>query len=691
MKTKILIYITLLLLSTQSFAQIDRTKVPEPGPAPKIELGNYESFTLNNGLKVFVVEHRKLPKVAFSLILDKDPTLEGENAGYVSMAGQMLQRGTKSRTKDQLDEEIDFIGATLSTSSNSIYGSSLKKHSEKLVELMADVLLNPSFPEEELEKIKRQTISGLAAQKDNPNSIASRVSQIMVYGKDHPYGEPTTEETVENVNIQQIKDYYKTYFKPNIGYLAIVGDISKSEAEALVKKHFEKWEKGEVPKHEYKEPSVPDQIKIAIVDRPASVQSVINVTYPVILKPGDPNVIKARVANHILGGDMSGRLFMNLREARGFTYGSYSSLSSDKLVGRFNASASVRNEVTDSATVEILNELRKIREEKVTEAELEQVKNNITGNFARSLESPQTIASFALNIERYNLPKDYYANYLKNLDAVTLDDVYEVAQKFINPDQGHIVIVGKSEEISDKLLNLGEVEFYDIYGEKVTPVSASEIPEGVTAETIIDNYLQALGGKEKIKSIKDVKISSKANAMGRELEITSAMKSPDKSYQALTMGGMELQKAVTDGKNAAMFQQGQPMPMDDKAKNEMLLTAGLFPELKYQEMGVITMLKGIENINNKEAYAVEVSMPSGKNATHYFDKESGLKVMETQTVETGQGEMTISTEYSNYKEVDGVKFPHTMMIPLGGPQKMKAEVISVEINKGLQDELFKIQ
>ncbi len=134
MKTKIFIYITLLFVSINSIAQVDRTKIPEPGPAPKIELGDYESFTLDNGLKVFVVEHTKLPRVAFSLILDKDPTLEGEKAGYVSMAGEMLQRGTKNRTKEQLDEEIDFIGATLSTSSNSIYGASLKKHSEKLVE-----------------------------------------------------------------------------------------------------------------------------------------------------------------------------------------------------------------------------------------------------------------------------------------------------------------------------------------------------------------------------------------------------------------------------------------------------------------------------------------------------------------------------------------------------------------------------
>ncbi|MDQ3393653.1 MAG: insulinase family protein [Bacteroidota bacterium] len=671
-------------------AQVDRTKVPEPGPAPKIELGNYESFTLKNGLKVFVVEHRKLPKVSFSLIIDKDPTLEGENAGYVSMAGQMLQRGTKNRTKDQLDEEIDFIGATLSTSSNSIYGSSLKKHSDKLVELMADVLLNPSFPEAELEKIKKQTISGLAAQKDNPNAIASKVAQILVYGKDHPYGEPTTEETVETINIEMINQYYKTYFKPNISYLAIVGDINKKEAEKLVNKYLSKWEKGDVPKHEYKEPALPETTKIAIVDRPASVQSIINVTYPVVLKPSSPDVIKARVTNHILGGDASARLQMNLREARGFTYGSYSSLSTDKLVGRFNASASVRNAVTDSATIEIINELKKIKSEKATEEELDLVKNNITGNFARSLESPQTIASFALNIERYKLPKDYYANYLKNLAEVSLNDVQEMSSKYIKPENSYVVVVGKADDISENLKKIGEIEFFDIYGEKYSREEASKIPAGLTGEMVIENYLKAVGGKEKIKALQDVKISAKANAMGRDVELTNATKGVDKSLQSLSMGGMELQKAVISGNKAAMFQQGQAMPLDETMVKEMVASAGIFPELRYPEAGVKTNLKGLERMENKDVYIVEVLMPTGKTSLHYFDKDSGLKVMETQKVETPQGEMTLSTEFSNYKEVNEIKFPHTIMVPLGGPEKMKAEVTSIEINKGLKDDLFKL-
>jgi hypothetical protein len=397
------------------------------------------------------------------------------------------------------------------------------------------------------------------------------------------------------------------------------------------------------------------------------------------------------VTNHILGGDASARLYMNLREARGYTYGSYSSLSSDKIVGRFNASASVRNEVTDSAAVEILNELKRMKQEKVSDAELELVKNNITGNFARSLESPQTIASFALNIERYNLPKDYYANYLKNVAAVSLDDVQDISNKYIKTDNSYIIVVGKADEISEEMKSIGEIEYYDIYGEKYIRGEASEIPTDLTAETVLDNYIKAVGGSEKIKAFKDIKISAKANAMGRDLEITNAVKNPDKALQSLSMGGMELQKAVTSGNKAVMYSQGQAMPMDENTIRDMVASAGIFPELRYKELGIQTKLKGVERVENKEVYVVEVTLPTGKTALHYFNKDSGLKVMETQSVESPQGEMTLTTEFSDYKEVEGVKFPHTIHIPLGGQQKMKAEVTSIEINTGLKDDFFKVQ
>src|SRR5690606_16433314 len=223
--------------------------------------------------------------------------MEKENAGYVSMMGQLLRTGTTSREKAKLDADIDFLGAYLSTSSSGVYARSLKKHADKIVEIMADVVLNPSFPDSELEKLKKQTISALAANKDDANAIAADVAQVLRYGKNHPYGEITTEETVANIDLAEIKKYYNTYYRPNNAYLAVVGDINQKEAEKLVKKYFSDWKKGDVPKAEYPMPKAPEETIIALVDRPNAVQSVINVTYPVALKPGHPDVVKSNVMN----------------------------------------------------------------------------------------------------------------------------------------------------------------------------------------------------------------------------------------------------------------------------------------------------------------------------------------------------------------------------------------------------------
>ncbi len=206
------------LTASESNAQskLDRSVRPKPGPAPKVQIGKIESFQLENGLKVFVVENHKLPKVSYSLMLNLDPMSEGNIKGYSEMLGSLLGTATKNRTKDQINKESDFIGASLNTSSTGIYGSSLKKHNEKLLELMSDILLNPVFNQDEMDKIKTQTLSGLQASKNTPESMAANVSGFLNYGKKNPYGEITTEETVKNISLDDCKSYYETYFKPNV-------------------------------------------------------------------------------------------------------------------------------------------------------------------------------------------------------------------------------------------------------------------------------------------------------------------------------------------------------------------------------------------------------------------------------------------------------------------------------------------
>lgn len=680
----------LVLLAVAVQAQVDRSKAPKPAPAREIKIGEYQTFTLKNGLQVFVVENHKLPRIQISLQLKNDPIYQGDKEGYVEMAGTLIGTGTKTRTKAQLDEEIDFIGANLNTSSDGIFASSLSKHTTKLLDLLTDVLYNPAFSPEEMEKLKTQTLSGLAASKDEPNSIASTVRRALVYSKQHPYGLSTSEKSVAVITLDDCKNYFATYFKPNNAYLVLVGDIDLKTAKTQVEKYFGKWAAGEVKNASYALPKEPAKTYVALVDRAASVQSVINISYPVDLKPGTPDAIKTRVANQILGGGFSARLMQNLREKHGYTYGARSSLNPDNLVGNFNASASVRNEVTDSSVFEFLSELKRMVNEPVTEKELIAAKAEISGAFGRSLESPQTIAGFAVNTAKYNLPKDYYNNYVKAIDAVTLADVQATAKKYIRPENAHIVVVGKGADVADKLKKFGEVKYFDVYGDSYVPAKASALPADLTAEKVIAKYIDAIGGAKKIQELKSVKMTMKASFQGMELVMNSSKKYPGKSLTEISMQGNVLQKVVSDGKEVARYDGGQKAPVDVGTREKELFESQFVPETLLSSYNVKATLKGVESVDGKEAYVVEYVMPSGDKTSNYFDKETGYKVQTVVTAKTPQGEVAVPTRFQDYKEVNGIKFPHTIILSQG-PMNLKFETTKAEVNPVLDDSLFKVQ
>jgi zinc protease len=689
---KILFFVCLLLTTVVVQAQVDRSKAPLPTAARAIKIGDYQTFTLKNGLQVFVVENHKLPRIQFSLQLKHESIFQGEKEGYVSMAGTLLGTGTTTKTKAQLDEAIDFIGANVSTSANGIFASSLSRHTTKVLDLMTDVLYNPSFPTEELEKLKTQTLSGIQAGKDDPNSIAGNVNNALIYGKQHPYGLFTTEKSLAAITMDDIKGYYNTYFKPNNAYLIIVGDIDLKTAKSLSEKYFGKWVKGDVTASTYTQPTAPAKTYVAFVDRPASVQSVINISYPIAFKPGPPDAIKARLLSQILGGGSSGRLYKNLRETHGYTYGAYAQLASDRLVGNFNASASVRNEVTDSAVFELLAELKKLVTTSVTQEELDMAKAEVAGSFGRSLESPSTIANFALSTVQNNLPKDYYANYLKAVEAVTLADIQAIAKKYITPDNAHIIIVGKAADVADKLKPFGEIKYFDINGEPTTaPAKVVALPAGLTAEKVIANNIAAVGGEKKINELKSVKITSKGTIQGMDLTMVASKKTGGKHLMELSVAGMGvMQKMVSDGKSASMVAQGQKIPLDAALKELSLFEAFIVPETMLAKMNVKTTLKSIENVNGADAYVVDYSFPAGGKMTSYFDVKTGLKVQTTLFVQSPQGEVAVPTQFQDFKEVNGVKLAHTMIQSMG-PSKLKFEATSAEANIVLEDAVFKVE
>ena len=683
MKKAFLYIIALMPMITM--AQVDRTKAPAPSPAPPIQLGKPTAYTLPNGLKVFVVQNSKLPRVSASLTIDMDGIIEGDKTGITSMAGSLLRRGTAKMSKAQLDEEIDFLGASINTSSQSASASSLKNNFPKVFALMSDVVLRPALPSAELEKIRKNELSELQSNKDDPGAISDNVSNRLTFGKNHPYGDIATEKTINNVKLDDIKKYFATYWKPNNAYLVFVGAIAPEEARQLAVQYFGAWQKGVVPKPVYKTPQASAKTFIALVDRPSSVQSNINFICPVELKPGAPDAIPASVMDNLLGGGSSGRLFQNLREKYGFTYGAYSSLNTDRLIGKFEANASVRNEKTDSAIGQFLYEFNKMRTESFTETEVNNMKSYLSGGFARSLENPGTIAQFALNIARYHLPADYYQNYLRNLSNVNTDVVAEMAKKYIMPGRMVIVIVGNAKQIAPGLEKYGEVKYFDVYGNEVAAPVVKKVDASVTPESIIQKAANATGSAEAMAAITDIDMNGEASLMGQSFSVNQKYVLPGTYLSAMSMKGMVLQsKMLKDGKYT-MSMQGQSQEGDEQDKEEIDEDAAFFTDAYMLKKGGYKFEMGtIEKVEGKDAYAVNIKTPTGREYTNYYDVANGLKVKSSTVEDAGPaGKVTVQVYFGEYKTFNGIQVPSKVLIDQGS-LKIEMNFKDIKVNGGLK-------
>ncbi len=699
---KITLSILSLIAAATIYAQpVDRSIRPKPGMAPEIKLGKTQSFTLENGMKVFVVENHKLPTIDINIQFDINPALEGDMAGFRDMMSELLHAGTTTRSKDKLNEEIDNMGARISVNSEGIYASSLKKYQGKILDLVSDIAMNAVISQEELTLTKKKMLSGIETQKNQPDEMVRNVRAVVNFGKKHPYGEVPTQETVENITIERCKKYYSDYFRPNVAYMAIVGDVTAKEIEPIVKKYFGKWKKAAVIGTPYPNPATTanSRTKVSFAARNAAVQSVINVTYPLpTLKPGMSDVVKAKVANTILGGGSQGRLFQNIREKHGWGYGSYSSINQDDICGSFTATLKCKNNVSDSALEALLNEMRIIRTEKVDEKTLQNTISFMSGNFAIALEDPRQIAQFAINTERYHMPKDYYKNYLRNLSAVTTDDVLAAAQKYILPESANIIVAGSKEEVANKLARFsfdGTVNYYDYAGNRVAETEKKEVPLGLTAGDVYKKYITAIGGEKAINSLKDMKHVSTGEIQGMSVTLTIRKKLGGKF--SMVMDGeiagkkMTLQKQVFNGTTGYMEGQGQHIEMPADQATGMKKQGDLQSNIHDEMYGIKRKLTGIETIEGADAYVMEVTDAEQNKTTEYYDIKSGLRVRETDYKIDPQGNMVpTTTDYSDYREIPGTggfKVPYFMSIPAGGAVlNMKTQ--SVEVNKGIPDSEF---
>ena len=679
------IHTVLILLFLTGIMQAQDRPQPKPGNSPVVNIKKPQTFVLANGMKVLVVENHKLPRVSFNLTLDNAPFTEGNKKGVDELTSSLIGNGTKKTTKEVFNEEIDFYGASINFTSSGAYASSLSKYSGRILELLAEGALQPNFTQTEFDKEKAKLLEGLKADEKSVPAISNRVVDVLAFGRNHPSGEYLSEETVKNVTLSDVQANYNTYFVPENAYLVVIGDIKFKETKAAVEKLFGGWKKQAAPKNTYPNPENVSKLQIDFVDVPNAVQSEISLVNTVNLKMSDPDFFPAVIANQILGGDFNSYLNMNLREQHAWTYGASSNIGSGKYVTKFKASSAVRNAVTDSAVVQFVKEIKRIRTEKVSEDVLKNVKAGYIGRFVMQVEKPQTVARYALNIETEKLPADFYEKYIQTINNVTSDDIYRVANKYFPIDNMRIVIVGKASEVLPGLEKLDiPISYFDKYGNPVDkPVTKKEAPAGITAKVVFENYINAIGGEKAVSTVKTLFMNGTTTIPQAPAPLTfvSKLDSKGKMMVSLSMGSMALMKQVVNDKGAYVEQQGQRKNLEGADLTEMKASATPFEELQLSKKTDLTV-SGIEQINGKDAYSIK----DGKTV-YFYDVKSGLKLAETKVKEQSGQSTTQTTYFNDYKEVKGVKVPFNLIQNAGFELDIKMS--DIKINEGVTEADFK--
>ena len=452
-----------------------RNRAPVAKDLLRVRLPRPQEFRLPNGVRVFVLEDHRLPTVSLQLSL-KAGRLFDAKPGVAEMTASLLREGTATRTAAQIADETERIGADANASAGpelaTVSTGGLSEYADRLVSLMADLVQNPSFPEDRLARLKFQRAAALTQQRSDPAFLAAELSARVFYG-DTPYSRiAPTPDQVNAITQDDLRAFHQKYYQPAGAVLGIAGDVNAREIVAKLSAAFANWKAapGAIP------PTLPvaafapkTATRIFLVDRPGSAQTVLSFGN-VALSRTDPDYIALQIANRVLGGSGSARLFQQLREVKGYTYGAYSSLSAPRWPGTFGASASVRTPVTEPAVGEFLNEFRRLQAEAVPVAELDRAKRAIVGSFARTLESPDSVLARFLELVQYDLPLDYWDRYPARVEAVTPADVQRVTRKYLGENRVQLIAVGERSVIEAGLKKYGPVDVYDASGQ---PASGS--------------------------------------------------------------------------------------------------------------------------------------------------------------------------------------------------------------------------
>jgi zinc protease len=459
--------------STTSEGTVLKGKAPVSKEILRVKLPKPTEADLSNGVHLIVIEDHRTPQISFQMIVDGaggyyDPPSIPGLSGFTA---SLMREGTTTKTSEQISEQLDRLAATVGVGSGlsspfaNVTGAGLTNNLDTVLALMADVLMNPSFPQAEIDRYKARTRAGLMQQRALPGFLASERLNKAVFG-DHPLARVTpTPAALDALTRDALVEFHKAHYNPDRAVLAVTGDITAEQARQKAEAAFGGWKKSGAPIAAQTAAAAISGPSVSLVVRPNSVQTSLRIgTQSIERSSSDYEALT--VANRILGG-ASGRLFEHLREQKGYTYGANSFFSSSRIVGSWTASTDVKSEVTDAALTDLIDEVRQMREKPVTDKELADAKRAIVGGFALLLENPNAILNNYLDRYFYKLPADYWDTYASRIEALTAADIQRVAQKYWAPDRLQIVAVGDQATVEPALKKLGAYKAFDAEGKEI--------------------------------------------------------------------------------------------------------------------------------------------------------------------------------------------------------------------------------
>lgn len=684
-KSMILIFMFLFAVSIANAQSYDLGPKPEPLTAKDFKFPGFKEATLNNGLKVFLVEDNEQPTLNMSILFVGGEVMEDKELASTFMTS-IITKGYGNKDALSIAKELDGIGASINAGVGSetsyISASSLMKHKDILFENLLGMLTKATFPKDEIDKLKPQLKAAIKSSKGDPGSLASGMAMKILYGDDHPLSKMPTEETVDAIKREDLITYYERYFKPVNGVMVIVGDFKSNDMINELNEKLAAWEGGEKIKLDIPKAN-PKPQGVYFVKRPGSVQSAVRLVYKAVPIKHD-DYLPFRVTSHIINSGFAGRMFKIVREKYSYTYSPTGGLSSNKYNNHFIFGSDVRNSVTDSTIMVIMTEIiGDMLKNKVKEEELNLIKNSKIGDHFLAFENSSYVGSLIRNAYFNEVPLRKIENYHTLYRAVSDNDILRITQQYLDPSMASLVVVG-DPSVREQLEKFGPV--YDYNTDLVEDKGLAE--SDYDAEELIDKYREAVGGGA-LANVKTVSSEGVATMSAGPQEIKGTYKevrkSPNKYYQLMDMNIFKQEKFFNGIEAWEKSNQGT-FKQDGAELQKSKFDSYLFPYNKLNELGIKAEVIG----ENEESILMVITFSDEHQRTIYFDKNSFLLTKMEFNQDTPQGPIPVTLLIEGYKEFEGVKLP-TVLKNETPMFNMKVEIEHKINQEEYEDSMFELK